>query len=239
MQLKQLLDGEFAPLTYAIGFIEAPLRLVGDAFYKWRSSHCKKVTTSSFSSSLAEALINLPPLIVPPRKALLLQTDSQWTAYFDNGTNGGDPFPPMSYLAEHLKCRGLAVTCVPHTLKSEHKDARGTYGAVQFELFAPEPREFLNYERSISAANDGGHWVFNATGTVQPYEQTDRYAAPGISDRFTPEMLEDYCRALGIKVFDQGFYGPEAVLIRIHDGLPRSHKPLTLREAREELGLEP
>lgn len=236
--MKSLLGGELAPITYAWGFIEAPLQSVRDAFHKWRSALYKNVTTLSFRSSLREALLQLQPLTVPPRKELLMETSSSWTAYFDNSIQGGDPFPPISYMAEYLKCRSLAVTCVPHTLKSEDKDAKGTYGAVQFELFAPEPTEFLNYERSISAANDGGHWVFNATGTVQPYEKLAQYQAPRIRDRFTPEMLEEYCASLGIKLFDGDFYGSEAILVEIDDPARRDLRRLTLREARGELGLE-
>ena len=142
-------------------------------------------------------------------------------------------------MARCLKYRGLAVRCVPHTLKSERKDAKRTYGAVQFEPFASERQEFLNYERSISAANDGGRWVFSATGTVRPYENIAQYDAPRVRDRFTPEMLEKYCVALGIKLFDADFYGPDAILIEVNDPLPRHHPVLTLVEARQELGLEP
>jgi hypothetical protein len=236
--MKQLLDGDFAPLTHSWGFLEAPLQVVGDALYKWTSSNANKVTIEPFQASLTESLFRLEPLTMPPRKKLLMQTVSVWTAYFDNGATGGDPESAVGYLAEVLKCRALAVACVPHTLLSERKDAKGTYGAVQFQLFAPERREFLNYERSISAANDGGRWVFNATGTVQPFEKTTNYEAPRIRNRFTPEMLEEYCAALEINLFAADFYGPGAILIKVHDPLPAHHPVLTLTEARMKLGLE-
>jgi hypothetical protein len=236
--MKQLLDGEFAPLTYAWGFLESPLQITGDMLYEWTSQNVTRVESSTMKSTLPQALLELQPLTSPPRKKLLMQTHSPWTAYFDNGANGGDPASAVGYLAGLLKCRGLAVTCVPHTLKSERKDAKGTYGAVQFELFAPEPREWLNYERSISAANDGGRWVFNATGTVQPFEKTTQYEVPRIMDRFTPEMLEEYCSALGINLFAADYYGPDAILIQIHDPLPPNHPALTLSEARMRLGVE-
>jgi hypothetical protein len=236
--MKQLLDGKFAPLTHAWGFLEAPLQLVGDALCKWTRSNVSKVTYESFEGSLIEALLRLEPLTMPPRRKLLMQTASDWTAYFDNGSNGGDPASAVGYMAEYLKCRGLAVACVPQTLMSERKDAKGTYGAVQFQLFAPEPREFLNYERSISVANDGGRWVFNATGAVQPYEKPANYEARGIRNRFTPEILEEYCAALGIRLFAVDFYGRDAMLIKVHDPLPPHHPVLTLTEARMKIGLQ-
>ena len=185
------------------------------------------------------ALLRLEPLITPPRRELLVKTKSSWTAYFDNGTNGGDPTGPIGYLAQRLKCRGLAVRCVPHTLRDESSDAKGTYGSMQFGLFAPEPREWLNYERAITAANDGGKWVFITTGTIQPYETPERYNAKRIRDRFTDEMLEDYCRALGIELFDPDFYGPEGLLVEVLDPLPPRHVPLSLAEARLRIGLAP
>ena len=167
-----------------------------------------------------------------------MQTKSPWTAYFDNAAYGGDPASALGHLAELLKCRTLAVACVPQTLSSKDKDAKGTYGAVQFQLFAPERREFLNYERSISVANDGGRWVFNVTGSVQPYEKTDSYEASRVMDRFTPELLEEYCAALEIRLFETNFYGPDAVLVDIADPLPPHHPRLTLTEARKKLGIE-
>lgn len=237
--MKSLLENKFAPLTFAWGFLESSLQTVGETFIEWRRSHLSKIKVTSINELLATALLKLQPLITPPRKELLLETRSGWTAYFDNGINGGDPASPMGYLAQRLKCRGLAITCVPHTLKDERTDTKGTYGAVQFELFAPEPREWLNYERAIGASNDGGKWVFINEGALLPFEMPERYKAKRIRDRFTDEMLEDYCRALGIELFHADFYGPKGLLVEIGDRLPPEHVPLTLAEARQSIGFEP
>jgi hypothetical protein len=129
-------------------------------------------------------------------------------------------------MSEHLKCRGLAVTCIPNT-------------AVRFELYAPEKREWLNLERSIAAVNDYGKWTFKVTGSVQPFEKTERYKAKAVKDRFTPELLEEYCAALEIRLFDEDFYGPPGLLIDICDPLPSSSIPISLAEARKRIGLRP
>lgn len=236
--MKALLENKFAPLTFAWGFLESSLPTVGESFIGWRRSHLSKIKVTSIKEPLASVLLKLQPLITPPRKELLVETRSGWTAYFDNGINGGDPTGAMIYLSQYLKCRGLAVTCVPHTLK-EGIDAKGTYGAVIFELFAPEAREWLNYERAIGAANDGGKWVFINEGAVLPFETPERYEARRIKDRFTDDMLEDYCRALGVELFDPDFYGPQGLLVEIHDSWPSGRRPLTLAEARHRIGLEP
>jgi hypothetical protein len=92
--------------------------------------------------------------------------------------------------------------------------------------------------RSIAAANDGGSWVFYATGDVQSFEQTECYLAPRVRDRFTPDILRSYCRALGIDVFSEAFYKPSAVLTEHHHPNEKKVRSMTLSERRRELGLE-
>jgi len=88
--------------------------------------------------------------------------------------------------------------------------------------------------------NDGGRWEFWARGTPQIYEEIDRYRERRIIDRFTPEMLSRYCEALGLRVFDWGFYGGDGI-IGIHPiaEFADGSKPerLTMREARDRLFL--
>jgi hypothetical protein len=43
--------------------------------------------------------------------------------------------------------------------------------------------------------NDGGKWIFATRGNVQPFERVERYKAGRIRDRFTDELLEEYCQA--------------------------------------------
>ena len=72
---------------------------------------------------------------------------------------------------------------------------------------APQNREFLNYERAVYLMNDGGRWEFKTYGEVLPFEEPDRYLSRRLADRFTSEMLDTYCNALGIKVFDESLSG--------------------------------
>ena len=234
--MRYLLDNELAPLTFSWGFVESPLSVVGNYFAGWLRGIHSSVAVEAVNAALPGALRKLEPLITPARRTLLLSTPSRWTAYFDNGSGGGDPQSRVGHVCQALRCRGLALHCVPHTLASEAKDAKGVYGSVQFILFASERRKFLNYERCIAAANDGGKWVFYTSGTPQPFEEPKRYLAKRVVDRFTPEMLERYCSALGIQLFAPEFYGPEGLLISVLDPLPSRFVPVTLEEARERIG---
>jgi hypothetical protein len=85
--------------------------------------------------------------------------------------------------------------------------------------------------------NDGGKWVFEQSGEIQPYEDTSRYGARKIADRFTPEMIESYCAALGINLFDSDFYGPHGNLFVKMKGFSPGSPKMSLSEARKHLFL--
>ncbi len=108
---------------------------------------------------------------------------------------------------------------------------------MKFTLFAPEPREFLNIERSVSVINDVGGWEFNSVGSVQGFEHVERYSARRIADRFTPEMLEEYGRALGLELFDEAFYGGAGLITHAAPWFLRKLPTTTLADARRQLGL--
>jgi hypothetical protein len=235
--MKYLLDNKLAPLTFEWGFIEAPLDAVTAGYRRWQRKILHRVRLVQFKLPLADALKQLDPLDRGSARVLFISTGSAWTACFDNGVRGGNPATFVGELAQQLKCRGVAVGCIPNTLSRRDGVKRGTWGALKFTLFAPENRDLLNIERSISIINDIGGWEFNSIGALQPFEHAERYAARRIAERLTSEMLEDYCRALGIDLFDESFYGGPGVLT--HSSfwfLPRL--PTTpLAEARLQLGL--
>jgi hypothetical protein len=232
-----LLEDRYLPLTSTVGFVEAPLDDFAEGLTAWRRSHegGGSVAATPATADLEQLLGCLEPLVQGPYdKELLVETDSAWTARFDNCANGGDPFGPVSYLAKELKTRGLLATSAPQIGAGR---TVGMWGAVQFHLFGPIPNPILNYVRTIDAVNDGGRWTWDLGGEAQPFEQPDHYLARRVRDRFTPEMLDSYCRALGIRLFDPAFYGPRAWLIK--QDRPWSHKfeRLTLREVRRQRGL--
>ena len=235
--MKYLLDNTLAPLTFAWGFIEAPLDTVNDAYRRWHRKILHRVRVTRFNLPLAEALKQLDPLDRGSQRVLFMSTRSDWTACFDNGVRGGNPSTFVGELARQLKCRGVAVGCIPNTLSRRDGAKPGTWGTLKFTLFAPEERDFLNIERSVSIINDVGGWEFNSIGTVQAFEHVDHYAARRIADRLTSGMLEDYCRALGIDLFDENFYGGPGVLTHSYPWFLRSPATTPLAEARKLLGL--
>jgi hypothetical protein len=114
----------------------------------------------------------------------------------------------------------------------------GRTGIVQFELLGPAPSTFLNFIRGVTVAYDG-KWMFSAAGPIQPFEEPDAYAARRIRDRFTSEMLERYCLALGIDIFDGAAYGPKAVLVTSQVVMAKGYLSKSLAEAQRWFGITP
>jgi hypothetical protein len=167
-----LLDNRLAPITSTIIFFEAEVGNTVTAFLEWQIPIQNKRGVSFDQSHLQGNLEGmfkslLPLTSVERRRFLFFPTRSAWTAFFDNGHQGTDA---STYICKPLNCRALRITAVPHT----KRDGKGRYGAVIFSLYGPESNGPTNLVRSVYAANDGGEWVFNATGTKQSFEQEDK-----------------------------------------------------------------
>src|SRR5262245_14910494 len=235
--MKYLLENTLAPLTFNWGFIDATLDAVLGSYVRWQRMILHKVKIERLDLPLADALRQLEPLDMGSQRVLFLSTRSRWTACFDNGAKGGNPSTFVGELSQRLKCQGVACGCIPNTLTRRDSGKRGTWGAVKFTLFAPDTPNILNIERSVSLINDEGGWEFNTVGTEQPFELVERYSTRKLADRFTPQMLEDYCRALGINLFDEDFYGGAGVITHASPWFLPNAATVTLAEARAQLGL--
>lgn len=235
-----LLENRYAPLTFSWGFLKVPVDEVKEKLFNWRKSLSSSVSVESINDTLPHSLLKLPPLTIPPQRELILSTHSPWTAYFDNGARGGEPQNTVSYLCFLLKCHGLAVSCIPNTIpQNAGQSSKGVYGALHFILFAPEKREFLNYERSIAITNDGGKWIFTLSGTPQSFELTNTYKKKKVIDRFTPEILTEYSAALGINLFDPDFYDSVGYLFTCVNPNSPCFVSWSLEEAQRKLGIIP
>lgn len=199
-----LLGNRYAPITDSMGFLEADLSKVVAADQHWRAS-LGGYTGHTMRGTLPALLDALLPLTGPLLRYIWVQSSERWTAYVDNFILGSDAFGPISYLSQQLGCCGSTIGCRAGTSK------RGA--AVQLSLFGPKLTDFLNHVRSVSAVQDEGRWQWAVTGSVQPFEEVEKYQQRRISDRLTPDMLARYCEALGISPFDESFYGADGYIV--------------------------
>jgi len=237
--MKALLDNRFAPVTFTWGFVESPFTQFSEAFIQWQDQIAGKFGTSNerknFRAPLSESLSALEPLTTPLDRYLLVQTRSAWSAIFANGLRVNDVHSPVSYLPTVLGCRGLEVACVPDRSNSADRDGIQVYGAVKFSLYGPNETDWLNRIRSISVTNDVSGWEFAAQGAVQPYEQIENYRKRKIVDRFTSEMLESCCGALGIELFNPDFYGEQCLVEHTTRAAGAQGPTMSIAQARAHL----
>lgn len=229
---------QYAPITSSIGFLEAPLDVVARELQTWRESLYPAVTVTRLSEGFPDVLSRLEPLTGGSRPRELIVAAGGWTAYFDNSLRGTDAVSAVGPLTRKLRCQGVAIDVVPHTIGAPGV-REGRMGAIQFELFGPLDTEFLNYVRTVSVTFEGSRWQFNATGTEQAFEEVDVYGARRVRDRFTSAMLERYCKALGIDVFEPTAYGPGAVLVESSVPMAPDGKVMSLQQAQAWLEIVP
>jgi hypothetical protein len=230
--MKSLLDDRYVPLTHQIGFLEGDFDEIADVYLRWQRSLHGEVSSEVLNAPLATALHRLEPLTTPWEKELFIATNSRWVAYFNNGLRVSDPESPIGHLATIVPCRGLAVRCVPDRSSVTARDALRIYGAISFTMFVAHQTDWLNQERHVCAMNDGGRWTFFDRGIQQPFEHPEKYKARRIRDRFPPEMLEEYCAALDIRVFDENFYGGKTLIAKRPNQLTPNSPVMSLQEAR-------
>jgi len=115
----------------------------------------------------------------------------RWTALISNGPLGTDVGVLPSYAARELGRRAIRVVSVDDT---------ATYPARVLEVYGPGGEPPLALERSIVAANDGGQWVFETSGSAYPFEDQVAYSNRVKARRFTTDMVLAYLRELGVPV---------------------------------------
>lgn len=226
-----LLGNRFGPVTFTIAFLQAGLDPVVSFISSWRRELGTLESVERVDCDVEEALVAMEPLSWPESKELLLETESEWIAYLVNAARTPNIAGQVAYITESMRIRGVLASVVPSTF------VRGNFalhGSVQMQLFAREPTEFLNIERSVGVFCEDGRWKFDASGTIQSFEQPDEYRKSRIRDRFPPSLLADYCDHLGIRLFETSFYRARGTLIHWK---PTSSEKWTYAEVQRNLGI--
>jgi len=229
-----LFEDRWAPVTSEMGFLEKDAEQAARFFTAWKQGlDAPRGITLEMRpvvGSLEQLLVALLPLsATEDQRYLFIPTRSPWAAYVTNGWTGTDASSRMSYMAKAMGCRGLRVVAVPHTLKGD----KGRYGAVILAMYGPRQTHWLNTVRSITAANDGGPWVFSQTGEPFPFEKPEQYKARKVRDRFTLEMMKDLLKHLGLEPFQEDFYMPPGSVAWMVERKGFFAEERTLAQARE------
>lgn len=215
------------PVTHDFGVVRSDLDTVAATRAGQYRAAGLTVTTTGLSGPLEDCLSMLEPLSPAPTKEMFFATTFGWMVYFSNGARGSDPSLPMMQLSRALGVTALRACATP---------AGARFPAVMLEVYdTPQAGATEDgYRRSIAAANDGGNWVFDQSGTPFAFEDVARYGARIKRDRFTPDMLANYLGRLGIPRLTDATLQPDgrcrAVLLArpAHGHLPQ----YSLQEAK-------
>jgi len=217
------LGGSIAPIGLSVSFLASPAGHLVEELIAWRRGLGQRVEQSA-PSVLPDCAAALDPLEAPWTTELLVDC-GEWTAYLNNGIDGGDPTAAAPYLASRLQ-----VDCVIATHAPRHGPG---HASTQLWLLGPDGEPPLMYKRTLAAHAEDGRWSWHEAGSAQPFEQLDRYRARLIKNRFDRLLLVQYLSALGIHVDDAGFYGKGiAVRQRVTHPVRRE----TASEVRDRFG---
>ena len=128
----------------------------------------------------------LEPLTQIPKRTVLFQV-GRWTGFLENSATGTDGMGAAA-IAQGLSCRGVRACWA----------TRNGFEARIFELYGPEQREFLNYERTIAVVADEGEWTFSQTGQPLSFEEGEWLRRRPVSARFMGDELLEMLRQLGV-----------------------------------------
>lgn len=194
------LAGEWEPYTSRIQFIEAPFVDVVDCLTQWTEYINAKFELSEHRAGLGTLLALLDPYWWPS-KELVVETIGPWTAVFSNGHDTYEG----KVLGKRLGVRSLVTVFSPDVAVGGKVR---NYGATEFHLF-----DRGDSVRSIHISRQPGGWHWDATGTVQSFEDPTLYDRRIKRERFELDALNRYCTGLGISRADSSFYGSRGLLV--------------------------
>ena len=227
-----LFDGRLAPLTFSVGFLDAPPEEVAAVLVEFFTRVHDGGRATELGGSFEENLLELPPLTIGSQPKVLLASTALdgWTAMFEGDALGQGVAQLTGLLASQLlKVRGYFVSSVPPAGNSG-----GPLGARQFRVLGPETK--LGTVRTVDLIeNNPGRWYFEAGGEVQPFEDVEAYGSRRRRDRFTEKMLVGYAAAVGLRPWDESFYRNPSYLVT---NAATIRYPFTLGQARARLGLD-
>lgn len=237
-QTPPLLGGAFLPITSRIYFLEAPASEAIEGYISWTNELPpplgQKHDITQLEGTLASMLDRLPPLTNDASRLLFAQTASAWTAVFVNQFRVGDFFSAASQLSRIHRWRATIVSYTPDWTELCGKPKNGPLGDRGFSLYFPDPDSSSLIKRVVQTGNQGSGWEFSESGPIQSFETPEIYQKKQKMNRLTPDLIQKYCQALGIRVFDSGFYGPRGYVVARTD---RPIRGVALSVAQEEFSM--
>ena len=236
--MKTLASEKFAPITWGPGFLNVPVERAAEVLLTWRRDLHPVVSAREVSGGFPGMLKNLEPLSAVRNREILVPVGPDWTAYFDSLTVGTDAASAIGVLTRRAQATGFFARSIPHVVGHTKGQVR-RMGSVAFSMLAPFDTGRMNYVRTVQVTYTGSRWEFFLIGVEQPFEEVERYSARKVRDRFTSDMLERYCQALGVDVFNLDAYGSTGILIESEVVTQNPVETRTLAQVQTMFGIVP
>lgn len=114
------------------------------------------------------------------------------------------------------------------------REAPGDHGLTRFIYRSQATRSGKQVERWVQVGHGENGLEWDCTPDDEspplPFEEIEAYKNKKLKDRLTPEMLQRYANALGIRPYDEDFYGNRAFIV-----FNSVNTPLTKEQAYEKL----
>jgi hypothetical protein len=227
-EARVILGGGHPPIGWTVGFLRAPFATVLRATLDWWRKLHPAVDEIPISGPFPDALLALAPLQTPPTREIIARTaGDEWTANLVNNHLGGDSSSWCGHLSCVLGCDAVEAMHIPI--------GQYSYPATTLTITSPRARPPLHTLRSVAAGKyDSGRWQFVEVGDVQAFEETERYAAKRIRDRFDRVMLLRYLAEMKITPDDASFWVGGVLLQHRVGFVPRTS---ALADVRREYGI--
>lgn len=237
-----LYGNRFYPVTSGMSFVAGKAEDVVSAFDLWKLDSNKiESRFGRCDGTFESALCALEPL--DGTKMLLVQTSNPaWTAVLSNHWQGGQQFHQASIISERLRVDRVDIgVSFPST---NEETGRGRKPSCHFAYSIPVLKT-LGDAAHVQVSDQGNHtpkWQYDHSPNYMPFEDVDAYQRRRITDRFTPEMLVDYCRDVGLEIFNEEFYDGPIFMVeqRQRNGSPSGipGAPRSYHEVQSWFGLE-
>jgi len=228
--------GKWWPITRACGFIHAPVDEALHSFKQWMGPLVAKnngtLEVHEVKGTLDDAFEALLPLRSWPSKHLFLPTaNNEWTAVFDNYSQGTEPHSLVSVMNSHYGHDAIEAVDIPHTLSKDKM--HGWYGGVFFIYQYDRDKE-----RWVRATHLHRGWFFDTVGDPLPFEDLSRFNRPRNKDKFNHSILLDYLQTMGVDASRETFYMPEGrayIVESVGEVFDVEIKTMSLDEARKHI----
>lgn len=218
---RLLLQGRWMPITTHLTFLEGTVDDLVDSFMGFRGKGVLERTgyplrVRPVQGDLEGMLGHLEPLVTGagPWRYLFMPTaeptvpGGPWTCVLENNWTGTDPGIASPFTFRGF--RSVSVSSAPSNL--DRATNRGGYGIHEFGLYWADPDGYHGLSgRSVGIAQYESirKWTFVDMGDPLPFEDTSRYSARRVRDKFTQELLIQYAAAVGLRPFDEDFFTPD------------------------------